>query len=57
MNPEPESGANQISKVYFGSLHYTLKKETIFCERVSGKFKLRRGFTINKGSKVLIIDR
>ena len=29
MNPEPESGANQISKVYFGSLHYTLKKETI----------------------------
>jgi orotate phosphoribosyltransferase len=33
-----------------------LKKETIFCERVSGKFKLRRGFTINKGSKVLIIE-
>ena len=33
-----------------------LKKETIFCERVSGKFQLRRGFTINKGSKVLIIE-
>ena len=33
-----------------------LKKETIFCERVNGKFKLRRGFTINKGSKVLIIE-
>src|SRR5210317_1031737 len=31
-----------------------LKKETIFCERVNGKFKLRRGFNIKKGSKVLI---
>ena len=33
-----------------------LKKETIFCERVEGKFILRRGFTIRKGSKVLIIE-
>ena len=33
-----------------------LKKETIFCERVKGKFNLRRGFKINKGSKVLIIE-
>ncbi len=33
-----------------------LKKETIFCERVSGQFKLRRGFNINKGSKVLIVE-
>jgi len=33
-----------------------LKKETIFCERVSGKFTLRRGFKIRKGSKVLIIE-
>ena len=33
-----------------------LKKETIFCERVHGKFKLRRGFNIKKGSKVLIIE-
>ena len=33
-----------------------LKKETIFCERVSGKFKLRRGFSIKKNSKVLIIE-
>ena len=33
-----------------------LKKETIFCERVSGKFKLRRGFKINPKSKVLIIE-
>jgi len=33
-----------------------LKKETIFCERVNGKFKLRRGFSINKNSKVLIIE-
>jgi orotate phosphoribosyltransferase len=33
-----------------------LKKETIFCERVDGKFKLRRGFHIKKGSKVIIIE-
>ena len=33
-----------------------LKKETIFCERVSGKFNLRRGFKIKKGSKVLIVE-
>ena len=33
-----------------------LNKETIFCERVDGKFKLRRGFKIKKGSKVLIIE-
>ena len=33
-----------------------LKKETIFCERVNGKFKLRRGFYIKKRSKVLIIE-
>ena len=33
-----------------------LKKETIFCERVNGKFRLRRGFKIKKGSKVLIIE-
>ena len=33
-----------------------LKKETIFCERIKGKFILRRGFNIKKGSKVLIIE-
>ena len=33
-----------------------LKKETIFCERVKGKFTLRRGFGIKKGSKVLILE-
>ncbi len=33
-----------------------LKVETIFCERVKGKFKLRRGFSINPKSKVLIIE-
>ena len=33
-----------------------LKKETIFCERVNGKFILRRGFSIKKGSNVLIIE-
>ena len=33
-----------------------LKKETIFCERVNGRFTLRRGFKIRKNSKVLIIE-
>ncbi len=33
-----------------------LKKETIFCERVKGKFTLRRGFKINKNTRVLIIE-
>ena len=33
-----------------------LKKETIFCERVNGKFILRRGFSIKKNSRVLIIE-
>ena len=33
-----------------------LKKETIFCERVLGKFVLRRGFNIKKNSKVLIVE-
>ena len=33
-----------------------LKKETIFCERIDGKFILRRGFNIKKGSKVIIIE-
>jgi len=33
-----------------------LKKQAIFCERVEGKFKLRRGFSIKKKNKVLIIE-
>jgi orotate phosphoribosyltransferase len=33
-----------------------LKIETIFCERVNGIFTLRRGFSIKKNSKVLIIE-
>ena len=33
-----------------------LNKETIFCERVNKKFTLRRGFTIKKNSKVLIVE-
>ena len=33
-----------------------LKKETLFCERVDKKFKLRRGFNIKKKAKVLIED-
>ena len=33
-----------------------LKKETIFCERIKGKFTIRRGFFIKKKNKVLIIE-
>ena len=33
-----------------------LSKETIFSERVDGKFKLRRDFLIKKNNKVLIIE-
>ena len=33
-----------------------LKVETIFCERVNGKFKLRRGFKIKPRSSVLIVE-
>ena len=33
-----------------------LKKETIFCERINGKFKLRRGFHIKKNAKVLVME-
>ena len=33
-----------------------LNKETIFCERVKGKFILRRGFEIKKNQRVLIIE-
>ena len=33
-----------------------LKKETIFCERVGGKFTLRRGFKIEKMCKDIISE-
>ena len=33
-----------------------LKKETVFCERVEGKFKLRRGFSIKANKRVLIVE-
>ena len=33
-----------------------LKKETIFCERVKGKFTLRRGFNIKKNMRVIIVE-
>ena len=33
-----------------------LKKETIFCERDSGNFILRRGFLIKKNTTVLIVE-
>ena len=33
-----------------------LNIETIFSERIKGKFKLRRGFSIKKNAKVLIVE-
>ncbi len=33
-----------------------LNKETIFCERVNGKFTIRRGFKIKKKSNVIIVE-
>ena len=33
-----------------------LKKETIFCERINGIFKLRRGFNIKKNANVLVVE-
>lgn len=30
--------------------------KTMFCERVNGKFELRRGFEIKKGEKILLIE-
>ena len=33
-----------------------LNIETIFAERVNGNFTLRRGFKINKGQKILIVE-
>ena len=33
-----------------------LNKQTIFAERVDGKFKLRRDFKIKEGDKVLIVE-
>ena len=33
-----------------------LNKEAIFSERVEGKFQLRRGFSIKKDAKVLIVE-
>ncbi len=33
-----------------------LKKETIFAERINGKFVLRRGFHIKKNTNVLIVE-
>ena len=33
-----------------------LKKETIFAERVHGKFHLRRGFEIKKNQRVLLLE-
>ena len=51
------SGVNGVGKTTtIGKIGKILKKETIFCERVKGKFTLRRGFSINKGAKVLIVE-
>lgn len=33
-----------------------LGKTTIFCERVDGSFAIRRGFTIEKGANILVVE-
>lgn len=33
-----------------------LNLPSMFCERVDGKFELRRGFTLEKGQRVLIVE-
>ena len=33
-----------------------LKKPAIFTERVNGKFELRRGFEVQKGEKVIVVE-
>lgn len=33
-----------------------LGKPSMFCERVDGKFELRRGFELPKGAKVLVVE-
>ena len=33
-----------------------LKKESIFTERINGKFQIRRGFSIKKNQQVLIVE-
>ena len=52
-HPDPLYAAKKVIGYEIGKL---LKKETIFCERVNGKFTLRRGFNIKKGARVLIIE-
>ena len=46
----------QVDKCQSSIVGNLLNKETIFCERVNGKFILRRGFSIKKNSKVLIVE-
>jgi orotate phosphoribosyltransferase len=33
-----------------------LNVPTMFCERVDGKFELRRGFSLEKGARVLVVE-
>ncbi len=33
-----------------------LKIPTMFCERVDGKFELRRGFSLEQGARILIVE-
>jgi orotate phosphoribosyltransferase len=33
-----------------------LGRTTIFCERVDGSFAIRRGFSIEKGAKILVVE-
>jgi len=37
-------------------LSRTIKKPNIFAERKEGKFAIRRGFEINKGQKILVVE-
>jgi orotate phosphoribosyltransferase len=33
-----------------------LDRDSVFCERVNGAFELRRGFAIEKGARILVIE-
>ena len=37
-------------------LSRNIKKPNIFAERKEGKFSIRRGFEINKGQKILVVE-
>jgi orotate phosphoribosyltransferase len=46
-----------VGGIVFGTeVGRQLKKKTIFAERQNGEMTLRRGFEINKGEKVLVVE-